>query len=275
MRGDSSASRIVTSAPMRRPTPGSWRIFRSSDKRPRLKRAAGAINRFFNMITRAVPPDMTLVSSFCAASRVTASSSVPGCKSLTLGMCVVRFVLALFALSLLFQRAQDLFRGNRQIQKVMTDGPTDSIADSRAHRRYGGLADAVHFRDAVGFEQMNRHRGRNILERRNHVIGEIGIGNAAVGILNEILKQHLSHTDDRCALDLQLAQAWIDHFAGIEFTVELGDLDLSGLGVYLDFTGNHCRMPFCRAVSLAGFKIHHYGAAIGPGARDKCAVTQK
>src|SRR5262245_29127500 len=197
MRGDNSASRIVTSAPMRSPTPGSWRMFRSSDNRPRLKRAAGAISRFFSMMTSAVPPEMIFVSSPCTPRSESASSSEFGCNSLMFAICVggpspdfaraqhavplqVVFVavdfMSLFA-PLFFQRAQDFFRGNRQIEKVMTDGAADRIPDRRAHGRDGGLADAVHFRDAMGFEQMNRHRGWNILERRDHVIGEIGIGN--------------------------------------------------------------------------------------------------
>ena len=56
------------------------------------------------------------------------------------------------ALWLLFQSAQYFFRCNRQVEKMMTHRTADRVANGRAGRRYGGLADAVHVGDAVGLE---------------------------------------------------------------------------------------------------------------------------
>src|SRR5258705_323502 len=138
-------------------------MVRSSCKRPRLIKVAGAISRFRSIITTAVPPAIIFASSFSEARSATASSSLAGCKSFMFGIIV------------------------------------SLICYSCPH------------------------------------------GNRAAG---HFFKQHLAEAEGRRALDLQFAEAWVDYFAGVKFSVDSRHIHLAGFGIDFHLTHDHCGMPF-------------------------------
>src|SRR5262245_4849263 len=143
------------------------------------------MSRFLSMITSAVPPEIIFVSLGSAARSESASSIDVGCKNLMFGMVIeiVSFLpLLCFAFFLLLQRAQNLLGCNRQIEKTDPYSAANGIPERGSSRSYRCLPNAVDIGDSVRFQQVHGQLRRHIFKRRNHVIGKVRIGDAAVGI---------------------------------------------------------------------------------------------
>src|SRR5262245_8028773 len=237
------------------------------------------MSRFLSMITSAVPPEIIFVSSGSAASSETASSTDVGCKNLMLGMLIeiISFLslLCRCEIFLLLQRAQYFLRCNRQIEKMDSNSAANGIPNRGASWWYRCLTDAVDIGDAVRFQQVHGQLRRHIFKRRNHVVGKVRIGDAAFGIHRQFLKQYLAKPKSRRALRMQLRAERVDHLASVQLGMQPQHLHLSGLRVYFHLADHNRRVPLRRSVTLAGFKVHHYGTTIRSRAGNKDSMTQK
>src|SRR5262245_40895598 len=236
------------------------------------------MSRFLNMITNAVPPEIIFVSLGSAARSETASSTDVGCKNLMFGIVIESIAFAplfWFVMFLLLQRAQNFLGCNRQIKKMDPDSAANGIPNRGPSRWYGRLPDAVDIGHTMRFQQVHGQLRRHIFKRRNHVVGKVRIGDAAVGIHCQFLEQYLAKPKGGRALNLQLREERVDHLASVHLSMQPQHLHLSGFRVYFHLADHYRRVPFRRAVTLPGFKVHHYGTPIGSRARNKDSMTQK
>src|SRR5882757_6269969 len=111
---------------------------------------------------------------------------------------------------------------------MTTHRAANRVTDRRSRRRNGGFADPMDIGYALRLEHMNSQLSRHIFKRGDHIVRKIWIGNAPIGVLEHFLEQHLAEAEGRRPLDLQLAEARIDYFAGVKLSVDARHGDLSG-----------------------------------------------